>query len=292
MTAAGGRDHQFLVRHGSYLRQVKIGIPPEGNVAGTCSVCGAPVDAPFESCAPCNQHKRWLQARDRAYPVDAISFLTYAVKGPEQIYVADQPSVTLGWEGRVGRQAYRVLADYKANPPALEAFQALAEWLDWWLVKWGPFRPSTTLSELLWIVPPSRRSNRTGDHPLSIIVSHVLERQGRSARQVTMVGNSQRTQRDLSEDAYSVPEDLTGKTVLIVEDAWVTGSNVVNTALALKAAGADSVYAMVLGRVLEAKWGPNQTFKQQGGLKNSLTIDALQKSPWSWLDPPHSQRPR
>jgi hypothetical protein len=56
--------------------------------------------------------------------------------------------------------------------------------------------------------------------------------------------------------------------VLLVEDSWTSGANVLSAAAALKRAGAIRVNAMILGRLLNpAEWGPSREFIENGGLR-------------------------
>lgn len=52
----------------------------------------------------------------------------------------------------------------------------------------------------------------------------------------------------VSAAAYTVEEDVDGKSILLLDDLWTSGASMVSAAAALKAAGAATVVGVVLGR--------------------------------------------
>jgi len=60
---------------------------------------------------------------------------------------------------------------------------------------------------------------------------------------------------DPSYYSISPSADVDGKTVLLMDDTWTSGSSMASAARALKDAGAKSVVAMPIGRQLNARFG-------------------------------------
>jgi predicted amidophosphoribosyltransferase len=56
---------------------------------------------------------------------------------------------------------------------------------------------------------------------------------------------------------YGCERELTGETVLLIDDTWTTGANAQSAAAALKAAGAGVVAAVVIGRHVNREWHEN-----------------------------------
>ncbi|MEI5523822.1 hypothetical protein WB401_32590 [Streptomyces brasiliscabiei] len=72
---------------------------------------------------------------------------------------------------------------------------------------------------------------------------------------------------------------LWGENVLLIDDTWTTGHHVQSAAAALKASGAGSVAAVILGRHLNATYGDNATHVEQARLRRfSWEVCALR--PW------------
>lgn len=67
--------------------------------------------------------------------------------------------------------------------------------------------------------------------------------------------------RGLNPDSWSVESDqrMPGH-VMIIDDAWVTGSSAQSLAVALKQAGAGQVSILTVARVLSAEWNHNRLF--------------------------------
>lgn len=56
---------------------------------------------------------------------------------------------------------------------------------------------------------------------------------------------------------YAADRDLSGMAVLLIDDTWTTGANAQSAAATLKAAGARTVAAVVIGRHVNRGWGRN-----------------------------------
>lgn len=68
--------------------------------------------------------------------------------------------------------------------------------------------------------------------------------------------------RDVLHDRFTVPDHyrsmLRGGHVLVLDGTWVSGSNAQSAALAVRAAGADQVTLLVIGRWCRTDWPPCQ----------------------------------
>jgi predicted amidophosphoribosyltransferase len=110
--------------------------------------------------------------------------------------------------------------------------------------------------QLVATVPSSDRV-RDGDHPLRWIVGDVIgptrERHERLLRRSELAVGA----RAFSREKFTAPRPLEGRSVLLVDDTWTTGSNAQSAAAALKAAGAGPIAVVVIGRHLKREWREN-----------------------------------
>lgn len=123
--------------------------------------------------------------------------------------------------------------------------------------------------ELLTTVPSSTRE-RDRSHPLHRMVGELTgptrDRHERLLRRSTATVGPRR----LSACKFEAVRDLSGATVLLIDDTWTTGANARSAAAALKAAGARVVAAVVIGRHLNRDY-----------LDNDRRLRAL-LSPFDW----------
>jgi hypothetical protein len=107
------------------------------------------------------------------------------------------------------------------------------------------------------VVPSTR--GRPGPHPLERLISDRIALPWIPLVPNGSVGGESRA---FHRDWFSVadsPVELTGQTVLLLDDTWTTGSRVQSAACTLKEAGAAKVVAVVLGRHVNpeyAGWKP------------------------------------
>jgi hypothetical protein len=206
-----------------------------------------------------------------------LAFLTYAVEWWDVTGTA----APAGWDEtseRRGRQAYSVLKGYKADSPPRRLYTDAAAWTAWFLQRWGPDAdwPARRVDrEWLWAAVPSVRSGRKGEHPFRVLASKVLNA-GREVRLRVAEGAGGRGFDPGLFECDSLPG---GAAVLVVDDSWTSGGNVLSAAAALRRAGAASVNAMVLGRLLNpAAWEPSRRFIDAGGLRRGFDPA---RSPWA-----------
>jgi predicted amidophosphoribosyltransferase len=72
-------------------------------------------------------------------------------------------------------------------------------------------------------------------------------------------------------ERYEAVADVRGRTVLLIDDTWTTGANARSAAAALKAAGAERVAAVVIGRYVNRAWRHND--RQLRGLPRPFAWD-------------------
>jgi hypothetical protein len=208
--------------------------------------------------------------------VDYLAFLTYAVEGFE-LTGREAPTAADEASERRGRQAYSVLKRYKADGSFPGPRAAVAAWTAWFLQRWGPdanWPVRRVDREWLWAAVPSVRSGRRGEHPFRKIASAVLDPK-REVRVRVVEGASGRGFDPALFECDALPG---GAAVLVVDDSWTSGGNVFSAAAALRRAGAASVNAMVLGRLLNpAAWDAARQFIDAGGLRRGFDPT---RSPW------------
>ncbi|MDR0417222.1 MAG: phosphoribosyltransferase [Propionibacteriaceae bacterium] len=259
-------DEAFRREHGSYLCNVKPGLPPAHGRPGTCQVCAGPVNVTFTICRQCEGVRAAAAHDGRPFPIDYLAFLTYAVEGAD---LASQTALGQVRETheREGRQAYLVLKGYKSAASSSDPLWMTAvAWTAWFLQRWGPWAawPSRRDDrEWCWATVPSVRSGRQGEHPFHAIVAAVLG----SHREVELraaAGGG----RGFNPNLFSCGRVPDNAPVLLVDDSWTSGGNLLSAAATLKEAGASSVNAMVLGRLLNpGAWPPTREFIDHDGLR-------------------------
>ncbi len=114
----------------------------------------------------------------------------------------------------------------------------------------------TDVFELVTTVPSSTRE-RDATHPLHRVVGELVgPTRGRHER--LLRGSGARVEaRRFRVDKFQAVRDLTGRSVLLIDDTWTTGANARSAAAAMKAAGAGVVAAVVIGRHLHREWDQN-----------------------------------
>ena len=254
----------FVRDFGSFLCGVDAGGQPRGGLPGTCTTCGTPVASDYVECYTCHQDRALCAKLDILFPVDEAAFLTYAV---------DYPGGVSATHEREGRQTYRVLKGYKAVPPVPGALPSLIMWTLWFLEHWWP--SGTESTSWAWATVPSRKTERLGPHPLRGIIAALLKD---SLPEVVLTLSGTSATRGFDTKAFVASGSARDNHVLLIEDLWVTGGNVLSAAAALKSAGAERVSAMALGRALNpSSWEPARQFIEHDGLRQGFSPG---RSPW------------
>lgn len=105
---------------------------------------------------------------------------------------------------------------------------------------------------------PSGVRERDERHPLRWIVADLIG--PTTDRYERLLARSPHDTRPHEFDPakYVALRALAGQSVLLIDDTWTTGANAQAAATALKAAGAGSVAAVVVGRHVNRDWGDNE----------------------------------
>ncbi len=110
--------------------------------------------------------------------------------------------------------------------------------------------------ELVAIVPSGDRE-REQSHPLRRIVGEVVGPTRTRHEQLLRRSQLDVKAREFDPRRYEPLEDLSGRSVLLIDDTWTTGASAQSAAAALKRAGAKTVAAVVVGRHLNREWHEN-----------------------------------
>ncbi len=198
---------------------------------GVCEVCRSNVSDDYVRCWACNQARNVLP-----YTADAVGFISLAVKR---------------------KQLAHELWEYKNGSPEIrERLEPRLAALIWrWLVlhevcltgetDWESFEIVTTV--------PSA-SGRVGIHPLERMVSTTIGPTKARYRCLLQVDPSVAQDRELNVDRWQAVQ-LSGESVLLIDDTWTTGGHVQSAAAALRRGGAGSVAILCIGR----HYNSNQT---------------------------------
>jgi predicted amidophosphoribosyltransferase len=110
--------------------------------------------------------------------------------------------------------------------------------------------------ELVTTVPSSNRE-RDRSHPLHRIVGELVGPTRARFERVLSRSAATVQPRTYNPTKFEAMRDLTGTSVLLIDDTWTTGANARSAAAALKQAGAAVVAAVVIGRHLHREYGDN-----------------------------------
>jgi predicted phosphoribosyltransferase len=104
---------------------------------------------------------------------------------------------------------------------------------------------------------PSGSRERDADHPLRDIVGRIVE--PTSERYERLLERSSKVVADhaYDEEKFSVRRPLDGEPVLLIDDTWTTGANSQSAAAALRAAGADDIGIVCIGRHVHENFQDN-----------------------------------
>lgn len=104
---------------------------------------------------------------------------------------------------------------------------------------------------------PSSDAHRDATHPLHQLVGELVRPLAPRYARLLRRTETAVTPHRFHADRYRASADVAGRTVLLIDDTWTTGANAQSAAAALKAAGADRVAALVIGRYVNREWGHN-----------------------------------
>jgi hypothetical protein len=104
---------------------------------------------------------------------------------------------------------------------------------------------------------PSGDPTRDEAHPLRWMVAEAVGLTRDRHRRLLRRSRFDVAPRAFSREKYVSEPSLSGEPVLLIDDTWTTGANAQSAAAALKAAGAGSVAAVVIGRHVRRDWHHN-----------------------------------
>jgi predicted amidophosphoribosyltransferase len=194
-----------------------------------CSQCFNLTDG-YGRCYACAHGGRFL---------DAMAPISYSVAG-EQLHHALASYKRL--EGVIARRFMLGLAAVLWRHLALHE-RCLA-------------RASEVERFTLVVTVPSSSRHHAVAHPLNELVSMVDLLHDRQER-VLQRSDAPAAAHEFSRQKYEAVRDVSGQAVLLVDDTWTKGANAQSAAAALKAAGAETVAAVVIGRYVNRGWRQN-----------------------------------
>ena len=104
---------------------------------------------------------------------------------------------------------------------------------------------------------PSGDLSRDERHPLRWIVGELVAPTRDRYERLLWRSEVEVPQRSFSAEKFVAPNPIDGRSVLLIDDTWTTGSSAQSAAAALKTAGAGPVAAVVIGRHLNREWHEN-----------------------------------
>ncbi len=104
---------------------------------------------------------------------------------------------------------------------------------------------------------PSGSVDRDHQHPLRQIVGTIVEPTRDRFERLLMRSETPVAERTVDPLKYSPTRDLTGESVLVIDDTWTTGANAQSAAGALKTTGAGKVGVLTIGRHINPEYADN-----------------------------------
>ncbi len=108
--------------------------------------------------------------------------------------------------------------------------------------------------DLITSVPST--NGRSGEHPLETLLTRVVSGSADRYEELLRVQRDDVGPREFAHDRFSAVRPVTGS-VLVVDDAWVSGARPQGAAAALKLAGAAPVAVLTIGRWFKVDYPPN-----------------------------------
>lgn len=104
---------------------------------------------------------------------------------------------------------------------------------------------------------PSTDRARDSDHPLRWIVAEVVGPTRDRHERLLRRSEGEADPHEFNAEKFVAMRPLNGDPVLLIDDTWTTGANAQSAAAALRAAGAGSIAAVVIGRHVNRDWHGN-----------------------------------
>lgn len=211
-------------------------VPPPPTALGVCDVCHGPAlsedGTEWSRCYSCKQ------SRAVRHPTDLVVPISLTHKSESQLY--------------------EVLYRYKGDRPILEHRAQVAALLVRFLnahrscISGAAGRDWDTIT-----VVPSTRGRPA--HPLEQAIA-LAPTLGAELDTLLDPGPGTIGRNAPANDGYVARDNATGKSVLIVDDTFATGSHLQSAASALADHGAAVVGAVVIGRLVDTNWDVKRTF--------------------------------
>lgn len=162
-----------------------------------------------------------------------------------------------------GEWLHRVIASYKrdADPSVPDAVATLAEIYERFLAVHERCIAGATGVDHFEVVTslPSSSTGRDARHPLSTIVGRLVGTTRERYERLLLPQPARRVQRRFDPARFAVTRQLTGESVLLIDDMWTSGASAESAAAALQAAGARTVAAVVIARHINRGFRQNDT---------------------------------
>lgn len=198
--------------------------------AGVCDSCFDLIEPDDTRCYRCARNGGWL---DAAVPI------SYSV-AHEQLHLAlaaykRQPRAVAGrFQIELAAVLWRYLAQHE---------DCLARAAD------------VPGFELVTAVPSG--AERDQEHPLHHMLGTLIGPTRDRYSRLLERSQTALQPREFSTSKFIPTRELSGQTVLLIDDMWTTGSSAWSAAATLKQAGAAAVAMVVIGRYLHRDWGQN-----------------------------------
>ncbi len=201
------------------LRAVLLPVP--ALLTGICTACRSGSDVNARLCGPCRQAERTLGALPTIVPItmsENLSQLHAVLRGYKDSFNAQER------ERKTRQLAALVATFFESHAACVGAF------------------------DLLVTVPSARRDST------SAIVSRIGSLTNR--REAVLHPTRSLDHRDYDASAFRVDTTVRGRTVVLLDDTFTTGSAIYSAAAAVQAAGGEVVSGVVIGRHVN-DWATN-----------------------------------
>jgi hypothetical protein len=197
---------------------------------GVCEVCFNLTDG-YHRCYACARSQQWL---------DTVAPISYSI---------------------AHEQLHHALAGYKRLPAAVahrfEIELAAVLWRHLSAHERCLAAAAGVSGFPLVTTVPSGARERDNAHPLHRIVGHLVAPTRDRFERLLHRSDAVVTPRVVSELKFIAIRELHREPVLLIDDTWTSGASAQSAAAALKAAGAGTVAAVVIGRHLNRDWHRN-----------------------------------
>lgn len=208
-----------------------------------CRLCATPNNPGYNYCPRCNALLEKLPLDQRP---DHTGFLTYAVKGEQS-----------------GRDIYKYKGEADGRGQVADS-QLRMQILVYLFVQYHASCLKTLLGKSLTGVATVPSGQGRENHPLQTDLAGYFTVQLPSVSVERVAQPRQGRDVQVDPNRYRVHDDIEGQHVVVLEDTWVTGAQVLGVAAALKNAGA-TVSILCVARLLDPEWRTTSTWLEEAG---------------------------